>query len=271
MKTAQPKKGLLDEYDRNARLKPALLVILPASLTVTALGVNVSAPVGVLTGSLTAIGFTYVLAQFARDRGKRKELSLFALWGGKPTTVRLRHRTNAINPYTLARYHAIATRLVGKSIPSTFEEQNDPQSADLIYESVGDCLRGKTRDTKKYPLIFKELVSYGFRRNLWGMKPFGIFLTSACVIFQLGFLTRLFFYQSSVPPVQVVMAVTNLVILLCWIFLVNPSWVRIPADAYADRLLEASSAFEGPREAVATKNKKTKARTDAPKKSRMEQ
>jgi hypothetical protein len=99
---AWSKVGLLDEYDRNARLKPALLAILPASLLITSLGSGFTTAAGLLAGSLTAVGFTYVLAEFGRDWGKQKEPYLFALWGGKPTVAKLRHLNKSINPTRLS-------------------------------------------------------------------------------------------------------------------------------------------------------------------------
>jgi hypothetical protein len=244
MKTVQPSRGILDEYDRNARLKPALMVILPASLTIAGLGAGFSAAGGVLSGSLTAIGFTYVLAQLARDWGKRKEPQLFSAWDGKPTTAKLRHRNPAANPHTLGRYHKIASRLIGKPLPTIAEEQADPRSADLIYESVGDCLREKTRDKKTFPLIFKELVSYGFRRNLWGMKPFGVVLACVCIAVQLVILTREILIQHPIAATPVLMTLANVLLLLGWLFIVGPNWVRVPADAYGDRLLAACTAID---------------------------
>jgi hypothetical protein len=244
MKMDRSNSGILDDYDRNARLKPALLVILPASLTIAGLGAGFSAAGGVLSGALTAIGFTYVLAQFARDWGRRKEPLLYSLWGGKPTTAKLRHRNPAVNSHTLGRYHEIACRLIGIPLPNIAEEQADPRSADLVYESVGDYLRDKTRDQKTYPLIFKELVSYGFRRNLWGMKPVGVVLVSVCIAVQLAFLTREIVFHHQVAPTPLLMTLANVILLLGWLVIVSPSWVRVPADAYGDRLLAACTAID---------------------------
>jgi hypothetical protein len=247
MKSGPSCKGILDDYDRNARLKPALLVILPASLAIVGLGAGFSAAGAALSGSLAAIGFTYVLAQLARDWGKRKEPYLFSVWDGKPTTAKLRHRNPAANPHTLGRYHEIASRLIAKPLPTTEEEQADPQSADLIYESVGDCLRERTRDKKTFPLIFKELVSYGFRRNLWGMKPFGVVLACVCIAVQLSMLTREIVIHHPVAPTPLLMTLANVLLLLGWLFIVGPNWVRVPADAYGDRLLAACTAIDAVR------------------------
>jgi len=40
--------------------------------------------------------------------------------------------------------------------------------------------------------------------------------------------------------------VVNLALMLCWAAWVTPSWVRIPAQAYAERLLEACNQLKGP-------------------------
>jgi hypothetical protein len=246
VKVLGSKGGILDEYDRNARLKPALLTVLPASLLIAAQGLEFSKVTGLLAGPITAVGFTYVLAQFARDWGKRKQPHLFALWSGLPTTAKLRHRNTTLNPHTRARYHEVAGALIGKTLPSQVEENDNPQEADLIYDSVGDCLREKTRDTKKFPLVFKELVSYGFRRNLWGMKPFGISVACGCIALQILILIRQIMGHDPVTPIVVLALILNVVLVIGWIFVVNPDWVRIPADAYAERLLASSLAIQKP-------------------------
>ena len=42
------------------------------------------------------------------------------------------------------------------------------------YEAAAAYLREQTRDRKAYPLVYEALCEYGFRRNLWGLKPIGL-------------------------------------------------------------------------------------------------
>ena len=49
----------------------------------------------------------------------------------------------------------------------------DPEWADTKYEEVVTSLREATRDTSRFPLVFAENANYGFRRNLWGLRPIG--------------------------------------------------------------------------------------------------
>lgn len=233
----RPRLTAIDDYSRNARLKPALLVVLPASVLITAWGLNVSMVLGVLAGPLTAAGFTFLLAQVGRDFGKKKEPYLFRLWSGKPSTVKLRHRDASINPHTRARYHRVAEKIIGRKFPTPAEEDADPRGADQLYEAVGDSLKERTRDQKRYPQIFNELVSYGFRRNLWGMKPIGLTITLVALVSQTLLLTDQAGTHEKLSALTSVLLAVDVVMLLLWVVVITPTWVKIPADAYAERLL----------------------------------
>ena len=114
--------------------------------------------------------------QIGRDKGKIKEPRLYEMWGGKPTTVLLRHRDSPLDPTVLALLHGALARVTGVEAPSKRKEAGSPDDADKVYEEYVRYLRDSTRDTAKFPRIFEELVNYGFRRNLWGLKPIGIVL-----------------------------------------------------------------------------------------------
>jgi hypothetical protein len=223
----------LDRYTVQARLVPALIVALPIALAaVVVVGTVVWATVA---GVVAWAGGTAVLAQLGRDGGKRKEPALFASWGGKPTVVRLRHR-GPTNPVTLARWHAKLKKAMGKALPTPKQETADPDDADIMYEACGTLLRGATRDQKKFPLIFSENCSYGMRRNLWGMKPLGI----GIAVIGLLVVVVVALLDLGRRETALVAGGLDVVLLVGWIFAFTPSWVRVPAEAYAERLLEAS-------------------------------
>ncbi|MCU1300704.1 MAG: hypothetical protein JWQ87_988 [Candidatus Sulfotelmatobacter sp.] len=239
-------KPNFDEYTRRARYLPMLIVLMPCTLPAIVLVARFSTWVSALVGPLIALGLPYWLAQTGRDRGKRKEAELYALWGGKPSTVKLRHRDTTINDHTKARYHTTARALLPTvGFPSPAEETADPVAADSAYEAFGDLLRERTRDSKKYRLVFEELMNYGFRRNLWGWKAAGIALSTTVLVILSGLLiwsARMW----TVPAALLDGAVgVDVGILSFWLFCANPPWVKIAADAYADRLLEASDNLAG--------------------------
>ena len=238
------KHSIFDEFGRNTRLKPALLVILPLAGAVGALGLNFSAAMAAVAGPLTAAGATFLLAQFARDFGLKQQDYLFKLWGGKPTTAKLRHSDGRLNAITLARYHAKASALLGRPVPTAQEEQADPAAADAVYEAYGDLLRELTREKRDYPLVYQELMGYDFRRNLWGMKAVGVVIDVMSITMQIGFaVLGLAGRAERLGTTEMAFLLVNVFLLGCWI-LITPNWVRVAADAYADRLLAASERIQ---------------------------
>ncbi len=228
----------LDKYTYSARLLPALIISIPFLLLLF-----ITLPsIWKLVGALAAIGISsaiiFLMAQCGRDAGKKKEPGLFLAIGGKPTTKLLRHADTTLSPATKKRYHDfLSANVPGFRLPSLQQEHSDPVTADRLYDSAVDWLRAKTRDTKIHELLFAENISYGFRRNLWGMKTVGIAL---CVIGVLS-IAGLFFLVPSLEigaPIALSAEVIMLMLLCCWMLIIKPLWVTVPAESYAKTLLE---------------------------------
>ncbi len=226
----------LDRYTRRARLTPALLVSLPLALAILAWFPVEHIGLGTLTTVATSCGVILLLAHFGRDLGTTREAKLFAKWGGKPTTRLMRHR-EAVNPTTLRRWHDKLSALMQTQLPSPEDEQKDPRRADQIYDDCTTFLREQTRDHKKFSLIFEENCNYGFRRNLWAMRPIGIPISA---LGTMAALAPTYYLEGAIPPVAIGAGAINLCLLMGWLFWFTPSWVRIAAEAYAERLLEAT-------------------------------
>ena len=118
------------------------------------------------------------------------------------------------------------------------QETSDFDSARSVYRSATNFLRERTRDTTAYPLLFKENISYGFRRNLWGMKPAGIAIALigviACAVSLSAFPKNE--YEMIVAWVCLVI---NSVLLTWWMLRINPPWIKIAGDEYAKQLFAA--------------------------------
>jgi len=236
--------NISDRYVRRARLQPSLLTALPAALAVMAYFPGGLIGWGILWSALVTCGGTALLAQLARDRGKRKEPELFQTWAGKPTTRFLRHRT-APNPVILNRQHRRLQLLVtGIRIPTSDEERCDPAHADHVYDACTAFLIEKTRNKERFPLVFEENCNYGFRRNLWGMKPIGLTVS----LLSVGAIALLFLidFQNALmpPPLSFVCGGLILALIVGWIAWFTPSWVKIAADSYAERLLASCDSLE---------------------------
>jgi hypothetical protein len=228
----------MDAYNIRARLWPALITALPFGLVVYALLPGKLLDVASLGGIVAWCGGAYVLAQFAREAGYKKQASLFESWDGAPTTRMLRHHQN-MGPM-LRRRHEQIEAITGESLPSAQEEQSSPEDADQRYRTCVMALRERTRDTKAYPLVFAENCAYGFRRNLLGLRPIGIGTSLLSTV------TTAIIAQPAVWPLirpdlasLAFAGIVSTLMLSFFAFVVTPEWVRAKAEAYAERLLAA--------------------------------
>src|SRR5258707_9815545 len=125
-----------DEYDREARLKPVLVVCIPLFLLFVALGLKVSILWTVIIAPLVGFGFVELLTQLGGDMGKRKEPALFDPWGGKPTSAMLRYRNREINPIVRERYISAGRELLPTlQFPNELEEERNPATSDHLYDA----------------------------------------------------------------------------------------------------------------------------------------
>lgn len=228
-----------DAYDLRARVLPVYFTIAPVVLFLAAVlpeGLNLS------LGGAAALVFapiSFLMSQLGADFGKKLEKPLWREWGGPPTTRFLRHSNPEFNEVTRNRIHE-KLRLLGLYVPSKEEQANDPQVANTHFESCTEELIRRTRNKKSFPLVFEALVAYGFRRNLLGLKRFGLLLTiiafGACGLD----VYKAWVATQEISPVSVVAALITLGLLLSWLTWVNKKTVLVAADRYARFLLEAA-------------------------------
>ena len=227
-----------DSYTLYAQLRPALLAVLPVGLALATCFPQDLTVMGALCGIGVTCGLSALSAQFARDIGKRKEPLLYARWGAVPTTRLLRHSDSGLNALTRQRYHAILAKILPDlSLPDKDAEANDSDAADAIYASCVDRLREETRDHDKFGLVFASNINYGFRRNLWGMKPYGIAI--ACAGLAVSLSCMIIRRKAGIGVVGTVSVLSDVVLLGLWLWTITPDWVKAAADAYAKQLLAA--------------------------------
>ena len=124
-----------------ARLWPALLVILPVPIALTMWIPMENLPKFPLWCTPLTLAATFFLAQLGRDAGKRAEPALWQSWDGPPTTRRLRHRNRDLNPVIRVRQHEKLSELMHAPLPTLQEEIDDPIRADATYEAAVLFLR----------------------------------------------------------------------------------------------------------------------------------
>jgi hypothetical protein len=196
--------------------------------------------------SALAIGCClYFLASLARARGKLAETKLLMAWGGWPTTIMLRHRDSSIDPVTKSRYHHALATMLGRPMPTAIEESANTDGADDIYRSATKLLI-EARRGHAFQMIEDENASYGFRRNLFGLKSIaaGVALLAAIT-------TALVWWASLSRPIDTmsielsvktyphlpILLAADLGYLSLMAFMVNGDFVRQAANEYAVALL----------------------------------
>ncbi len=226
-------------YSLKARVYPSVIVLLPCFILAIVYVTNVELYYHYLT-SFACFGiFSFVLSQIGRDNGKKKENRLFKYWGGKPTSMILRHSNDHLDIHTKKRFHAKLEQTIPYiKIPTHEEEMENLQAADAIYDSCTKWLISKTRDESRYSLLFKENINYGFRRNLWGMKTWAIGIIAICILVHSFMITQKFTSIEIVKTKDWMLLGVFILFALFWLIMVNREWVKITAFSYAERLYE---------------------------------
>jgi hypothetical protein len=269
-----------DVYTIKARLIPALFVILPILLIAIALFPdNIASSAKIIGLSVSCVVLLVIAVNFTRERGRAIENKLYEKWGGKPTTYLLRHSSSQ-NELQLVSWHEKITKITGKIVPNKDEEKANPEESDKIYDSYIKILLNKTRDV---PLVFQENCNYGFRRNLLGMRTFGLITSSLGIFLNTAFILNIIglvnigkkcqehnSMQELLEPflpqiidssncqkddwIQILLTYLkhaditiislglfgSILLSIFWLLCVNSNWVKLAADTFANRLLEAS-------------------------------
>lgn len=232
--------SFFDEYNLKARLWPALLPLSPLFVTVA---IWTPAFYKMATGLVSialACGVISVFVHISRSLGRSTQTQLIKEWGGLPTTLWLRHSDLNVDEQTKRRYHGfLQSKIDHWQAPTKQEELSNAAKADEHYSSAIKWLLEYTRDTKKYELLFKENISYGFRRNTLGIKPIGIAISFLLLGFGSFWIhgETLSEIYANIPKLSTI--AIDCFFFLWWVLAVNSHWVKDAANAYARALLAA--------------------------------
>jgi hypothetical protein len=244
-----------DPYDRQARLYPALLCLLPLlALIVLLYAPNVSALTGVVSLAVSCGGL-FLMTNICREMGKRLEERLFSEWGGKPTTQLLRYRDRTVDSVTKRRYHAFLAAKINAAFPDADLEKNDPSKADEAYQSGARWLLDHTRPDagKQFDLLFRDNVTYGFRRNALGVRPLAILIAGGCVFWALAKAHVIFATGGAIvdwaaltqlPQTATASLAVSCVMFLVWIFFFTKTSLRTSAFSFGQTLLRTCDVLQ---------------------------
>lgn len=225
----------LDRYDVNARLKPALLVLLPVFAAIAFWIPPARTGVGAVVSLCSACGLLYLMAQTARRLGRSVERRMGDKAGRKHSARLLTHADETFAAETKERYHDYL-RHHGLSISTPEEEKASPDTALSRTSSAVDWLLEHTRPNAKTSLLFSENVAYGYHRNLYGMKPIALIVAITTIA---GHGALLWFFR----PLDETTLWIGLGLEACltamvavWCLIVNEASVKDASFAYAQQL-----------------------------------
>lgn len=228
----------LDTYNLRARLFPAFIAIAPA-IAFTAIAISWDAISLPQVISTAAIGVLFVAAaDLARRMGKRFEREMFAATGGKPVMTLLRYSDQTLDKKTKERYRTYLAAQLGEKAPTAQAEARDPNGTDGFYGRCGAWLRERTRDKTKFKILFEENVTYGFRRNLHGLRISGLVLNLIVVAACLYLLSPYGIWAND-PMREKIFAVIAISLLHAgyFLFFVSRRSVEEASDQYARQLV----------------------------------
>ncbi len=114
-----------------------------------------------------------------------------------------------------------------------------------LCESVVTWLRAKTRDNKVFRLVYEENINYGFIRNMYNLKWFGIiFNCIALTLLGVFFFTP--FLESSKPSLLLMVLETaaHIMVTVYLIAAITEKKVEVSAKRYAKALIETIDLIE---------------------------
>jgi hypothetical protein len=194
-------------------------------------------PHAIATGAIAIL--LAVMSDVARRRGRAIEPGIIRRMGGLVSITMMRHRDDALDPATKTAMHKFLGEKIDADAPTREEEQCDPTAADDFYRRSGNWLRENTRDARKFKILFEENVTYGFRRNLLGLKWPALGINVAIVAFCLVLLWLHSPLNTADPLIQKLLSVVAIAFLHATYFIlfVNEAGVVEAAQTYARQLL----------------------------------
>lgn len=163
-----------DIYNLKARVFPALIAGLPTLALLFMLVPWDRIGLPHLTASAMGLVLLFAFADVARRTGYYVERQL-----GTRATPEQWHRGNPDIPEGIKdRYRAFIAGKIKLPPPTIDDERNDLARANDFYLTAATWLRDHTRDHRTFAILFGENITYGYRRNLLGLKPVALIINT---------------------------------------------------------------------------------------------
>ncbi len=199
-----------DTYSLKARIFPALIAGLPTLALLSGVVPWDHFGLSQVTAGTMGVVLLFAFADVARRTGRAVQAKL-----GSGTTPELWHRNNGeIATGAKDRYRAYVAKQIRLAAPTEEQEQTTPRDADDFYNTAGNWLREHTRDQKKFTILFAENITYGFRRNLLGLKPVALGFNAVVLAVSLAILYWKPGYFEQLPNIEEKLTVVSIAVVL---------------------------------------------------------
>lgn len=225
-----------DTYSLKARVFPALIAGLPVLALLFVVVPWDHFGLSQATAGAMGLILLFAFADIARRSGKTVQAKL-----GTGTTPELWYRSDTEIPSGAKdRYRVFVAKKIKLDAPTVDDETTKPRQADDFYNSAGNWLREHTRDQRKFALLFAENITYGYRRNLLGLKPVALCFNAAVLAisgsilyFRPAYFSQISYIEEKLTVI-VIAAVLHSAFMLLW---VNAKSVREASRAYGRQLI----------------------------------
>lgn len=203
-----------DAYSLRARLFPALIAIAPAMALVSTLVTWDRLHLSQVFATLALSVLMFAFADVARRQGIRVQKKLYP--NGLPTKRLLKHNKRVLE---------FVTGKIGSNQP----------------DAGVKWLRDHMRNPTDFKLVLEENITYGFRRNLLGLKWIGLALNvvTVCIAAVLAFFQRQAEPQTEMTAFILIFVVAGLHALY-FLSAVTKASVKQAAETYAHQLLASA-------------------------------
>ncbi|MCY1191561.1 hypothetical protein D9M72_28040 [compost metagenome] len=231
-----------DTYSLKARVFPALIAGFPTLLLLFVLVPWDHLALSQVIAASMGLVLLFAFADMARHRGKKLQERL----GTGETPGQWLRGNPDVPEGSKDRYRNFVADQLRLPAPTLEDEKSDPERAADFYRSANAWLREETRDHVKYDLLFGENVTYGFRRNLLGLKPTALLCNLVVLVLCGGILYLRPSYFAALPNMdeKVYLAVAAVFLHSAYLMVaVHKSAVREASHAYGRQLILSCEAL----------------------------
>lgn len=226
--------NLFDAYNLRVRFSVGLILITPIIISIYLLVPNASNFSFTVIILVLCFGACNLMMSLSRFLSRKATSKCFP--GLMPAQQMLMPEDDTLDPITKKRYHKFFSSKL-----NNLSFSKESATAVNSCKSAVNWLISQTRDAEKFPLIKEETINFGFSKNLYGLKPLGISISSFLAILEIG--TTVAKYHLKFGYVEysglIASAIISCTYTIVWIFLITKEWVKDSGYRYAKALLSA--------------------------------